>query len=284
MFGFRDMRLYNTLYDGISLKRKLGMEVEFFELLEMITGAERVEEKELAVGLTKSQSDWVFQTAIETAFLEQGVRYYLAIKELANRHGLSAISIKDVDGMKSLLKYPPAFVFMLLADEAGLCTIPENDVMGAVTQLIVKKLTGQCAAYFEFYEFFENSVLMGVPDYVPAEVVDGKVTVTQAAFGGISGGLLNISKVRPGEMTLLRVSQTGDQFWMHMVRGTASPINWMEAGWDEPAPLLPSFELKLEHSVEEFAEQISGQHYIAVYGDYTAILKEFCYLAGVNVV
>lgn len=284
MFGFRDMRLYNTLYDGISLKRKLGMEVEFFELLEMITGAERVEEKELAVVLTKIQSDWVFQTAIETAFLEQGVRYYLAIKELANRHGISAISIKDVDGMKSLLKYPPAFVFMLLADEAGLCTIPENDVMGAVTQLIVKKLTGQCAAYFEFYEFFENSVLMGVPDYVPAEVVDGKVTVTQAAFGGISGGLLNISKVRPGEMTLLRVSQTGDQLWMHMVRGTASPINWMEAGWDEPAPLLPSFELKLEHSVEEFAEQISGQHYIAVYGDYTAILKEFCYLAGVNVV
>ena len=30
MMGFRDMKLYNTLYEGLSLKSQIGIEVEFF--------------------------------------------------------------------------------------------------------------------------------------------------------------------------------------------------------------------------------------------------------------
>ena len=54
------------------------------------------------------------------------------------------------DGMKKLLGFPPAPIFMLLADCEGVCTVPENDAMGSVTQLMVKYLTGQCAFYLEF--------------------------------------------------------------------------------------------------------------------------------------
>ena len=35
---------------------------------------------------------------------------------------------------------------LLLADEEGLCTVPENDSLGTITQLMVKYLTGQCAS------------------------------------------------------------------------------------------------------------------------------------------
>lgn len=62
---------------------------------------------------------------------------------------------------------------------------------------MVRAVTGQAAAYLEFYEFFENSVLAGVPDYVPAEIVDGDITVVPAAFGELSEGILNVSKVKP---------------------------------------------------------------------------------------
>ena len=68
------------------------------------------------------------------------------IPELAER-GYGAISLIDVDGMKKLLKYPPSMIFMLLADELDLPTVPENDSLGAVTQLIVRALTDQAAAY-----------------------------------------------------------------------------------------------------------------------------------------
>jgi len=55
---------------------------------------------------------------------------------------------------------------MLLADEMNLCTIPENDTMGAVTQLVVKKLPGNVLHILSFMNFLKTSVLLGVPDYV----------------------------------------------------------------------------------------------------------------------
>ncbi|KPL21170.1 MAG: hypothetical protein AMS23_09700, partial [Bacteroides sp. SM1_62] len=175
MMGYRDMNLYNTLYEGLSLKANLGIEVEFFEMLEMVQRSEKIPQKEIEQIHQKILHEWEFEGQPDDDTLQKGIKYYLAIKKLAADRSFQAISLKDVDGMKKLLGFPPAMIFMLLADEDGMCVIPENDVMGAVTQLIVKNLTGQSAAYLEFYEFFNESVLMGVPDFVPAGVVEGRL-------------------------------------------------------------------------------------------------------------
>ncbi|MCK9413550.1 MAG: hypothetical protein M0Q53_14715 [Prolixibacteraceae bacterium] len=284
MMGFRDMKLYNTLYEGLSLKSKIGTEVEFFETLEMLRISETVSETEVEKVLQKIKQEWNFEKPADDNFLKKGISYYLAVKSIAEENGFDAISLKDVDGMKKLLSFPPAMIFMLLADELNLCTIPENDAMGAVTQLIVKHLTGQCAAYLEFYEFFEKSVLLGVPDFVPAEVVDGKVKVTPAAFGNISGGLLNISTLKTGRLTMARLSNTGSSYTMHICTGEGRLKSWEEAGWDYPAPQLPSLDIFLDVPVDEFAQKISGQHYIIAYGDHAQTLRDFCYLKDINVV
>lgn len=284
MMGFRDMKLYNTFYEGISLKSKLGTEIEFFEMLEMVQVSETINEAEIAAVLEKIKREWHFEKPIDDDFLAKGIRYYLAVKKIAEANGFDAISLKDVDGMKKILHFPPALIFMLLSDEMKVCTIPENDAMGAVTQLVIKKLTGQCGAYLEFYEFFENSVLIGVPDFVPAEVVEGKVKVTRAAFGGISGGLLNISSMKTGPLTMVRLSNTGDRYTMHIVTGEAKLRSWEEAGWDQPAPQLPSLEVFLDSPVDEFADRVSGQHYIIAYGDHVHALKDFCYLSDIKIV
>ena len=39
--GYRDMRLYGTMFDGVSLRSRIGVEVEFFEMLEMVQRGER---------------------------------------------------------------------------------------------------------------------------------------------------------------------------------------------------------------------------------------------------
>lgn len=284
MMGFRDMKLYNTLYEGISLKATLGTEVEFFEMLEMLQLSESVAEEEVLSLCQKIKQQWNFIKPVDDDFLKKGIAYYLAIKKITENNHFDAISLKDVDGMKKILNFPPALIFMLLSDEMKLCTIPENDVMGAVTQLVVKHLTGQCAAYLEFYEFFEESVLMGVPDFVPSEIVNGKVKVTRAAFGGISGGLLNISDIKAGPLTIARLSNTANQYTMHICTGEGRFRPWEEAGWDQPAPQLPSLEIFLDTPVEEFAQKISGQHYIIVYGNHIRELTDFCYLKNINVV
>jgi L-arabinose isomerase len=284
MMGFRDMKLYNTLYEGLSLKAKIGTEIEFFEILEMLQLSENTGPKEIQPLIDKIKREWDFEKPANEEFLNKGVSYYLAIKKLAESNKFDAISLKDVDGMKKLLNFPPAMIFMLLSDEMKLCTIPENDAMGAVTQLIVKHITGQCAAYLEFYEFFEKSVLLGVPDFVPAEVVNGRVKVTPAAFGNISGGLLNISTMKTGKLTLARLSNTGDKYTMHICTGEGKLKSWEEAGWDYPAPQLPSLEIFLDTSMEDFIQKISGQHYIIAYGNHVQALNDFCFLKNIEVV
>ncbi|TAN21698.1 MAG: hypothetical protein EPN37_00075 [Chitinophagaceae bacterium] len=284
MMGFRDMKLYNTLYEGVSLKATLGIDVDFFEMHEIFQISEAIEaglKDEIYKRIIK---EWEFIQPVDEGFLRKGITYYLAIKKVCDENRYNAISLKDVDGMKRILNFPPAIIFMLLSDQMHLCTIPENDVMGAATQLIIKQITGQCAAYFEFYEFFEQGILMGVPDFVPSEIVVEKVRVTQAAFGGITGGLLNVSTVKTGKLTLARLSYSGNKYYLHICTGESKLRSWEEAGWDQPAPQLPSFEIFLDSPMEEFAQKISSQHYIVAYGDHKEALSDFCYLNGIQVI
>ncbi|MBP5182270.1 MAG: hypothetical protein J6331_04505, partial [Lentisphaeria bacterium] len=153
----------------------------------------------------------------------------------------------------------------------------------AVTELIVKYLTGKSPAYLEFYEFTERSALMGVPDYVPSSIVDGKVTVMPNAFGSFGEGLLNVSKLKTGKVTLARLACADGAFTIHAALGDAkTPEKWEEAGWTPPAPQLPSLEVVFDFPAENFVQDVMGQHYILSYGDNRALLKEFCMVKGIR--
>lgn len=284
MMGFRDMNLYGTVFDAATLRSRLGVEIEVFEMLEMVQLCEGVSDDDVKAVADAARREWRFEKDPQPGTLETGAKYYLALRRKAMERGYQAISLVDVDGMKKLLKFPPSMVFMLLADKMGLCAVPENDALGSVTQLIVKHLTGQIGAYLEFYEFMEDRVLAGVPDFVPAEVVDGPVTVNPTSFGGFSEGILNVSKVKTGTLTMCRTAFTGGRYVMHIATGQGvRPRSWEEAGWQPPAPQLPGLEIVLDTPVEEFAEKVLSQHYIICYGDNSELLKDYCKIAGIEV-
>ena len=284
MAGYRDMNLYGTQVDGPSLKRVVGPEIETFEMLEIEQRYQRITDEEKQAVIDRCMSKWKFLKPANPESMRKAAGYYLAVKSLSEERGYEAISLKDVDGMKKLLGFPPAPIFMLLADEEGLCTVPENDSLGNITQLMVKYLTGQCAFYLEFYEFFEDRVLAGVPDYIPAEAALDGVTVMPAAFGELSEGILNVSKVKPGKLTMCRLTYDDGEYYMHMVTGEGiTPRKWEEAGWTQPAPQLPGLEILLD-DVERFAEYVMCQHYIISYGDNTELIENLCNILGINII
>jgi L-fucose isomerase-like protein len=279
MMGYRDMNLYSTLHDPILLKRTLGVEIETFEMLEMVQRAEAVAPAEVRLVVERVKRDWVFEIPAEARTLEQSARYFLALQAIIGERGYDAVSLIDVDGMKKLLQLPPAMILMLIANELNLPTTPENDSLGSVTQLIIRGLTAQAAPYFEFYEFLEDRLLVGVPDYIPAAVTDGPIRVRPTRFGGLSEGVLNVSKVKTGRVTLSRLIPWNGSYAIHAVTGTAvDPRPWEEAGWQPPAPQLPSLEIILDTPVEAFADKVAGQHYILSYGDTSPLLRAFCRL------
>lgn len=283
MAGYRDMRLYGTLYEGVSLKAKIGPEIEHFDLLEISQLMETVGEDEVARLAEQLKTRWRFVKAPRPGTVENSIQLFLAFQKKIQSRDYQGFSFSDVDGVKKLLKFAPAGSLTLLHDEMDVCSIPENDSLGAVTQLIVKSLTGQAAAYLEFYEFLENGALMGVPDYVPAEIVNGQVTVMPNAFGDFGEGLLNVSKLKTGQVTLCRLGYARGEYVLHIMTGTArTPIQWEEAGWAPPAPQLPSLEIDFDSPVEEFVQNVMAQHYILSYGDHRSKLKDLCAILDIR--
>ena len=279
MNGYRDMRLYGTLYDGNLLKRAIGTEIEHFDLLEIADLIKDIPESEVAEGVKKIRSEWVFQREPQEGTVENSVRLALAFKKKIEDRKYDGFSFCDVDGVKKLMKFAPAGALTYLHEILDIPTVPEIDSYGAVTQLLMKHLTGKTPAYMEFYEFTENSALMGVPDYVPGCAVDGKITVMPNAFGSFGEGLLNVSKVKTGKVTITRIAQKGGDLVIHSVLGEAvTPETWEEAGWAPPAPQLPSIEVKFDFNAGEFLKNVMGQHYIVTYGDHRGLIKDFCML------
>ena len=285
MAGYRDMQLYGTLYDGVSLKGRFGIEIEHFDLLELAQMIESLNNSETQKLVEYIEKNWDFVKAPKDGTIENSAKLFQAVKQKINERSYDAFSFVDVDGIKKLMHFAPAGSLTLLHDKMDICTVPENDSMGAVTQLIVHYLTGQVAAYLEFYEFMENGALMGVPDYVPREIVNGKVTVMPNAFGEFGEGLLNVSRLKTGKVTLSRLSYSGSEYTMHIATATAkTPIKWEEAGWAPPAPQLPSLDIIFDIPAEDFIQKVMGQHYIISYGDNRALLESLCAILKIKVI
>jgi L-fucose isomerase-like protein len=284
--GYRDMTLYATVIDPISLRRVVGPDVEVFEMLEVVQRMESLDPAQVAQVVEEIRSEWRFEQPVSDAALERGVRMYLAVMEKVRERGYEAVSLVDVDGVKKLLHFPPAMPLLLLADKGGVASIPENDALGSVTQLMVRYLTGQAGAYMEFYEFMDDRLLLGVPDYVPSDVVYGQTSVLPwPGFGGLTDGILDVSLMKTGPMTLCRLGHRSGRYWMHVVTGRAvSSRSWEEAGWEPPAPQLPSVEFIPDTPVEDFAQKVLAQHYIIAHGDQRAVLEDLCRLLGMEVV
>ena len=141
--GYRDMLLYSTQYEATSVRRVFGVEVESMEMLEMVQLESEVEQKEVDTLVSYMKENWQMLKPAEDSLLETGARYALALGKKVEREGYKALTLNDVDGMKKLLNFPPAIVFILLSKIYGIDTTPENDVLGNLMQLIFQKITGK---------------------------------------------------------------------------------------------------------------------------------------------
>lgn len=284
--GYRDMLLYGTQFEGNSMRGQIGVEVETFEMLEMVQNIDTLDEADIEKLVAEMEQEWTYQLPCDREVLVKGAKYALALSKKIKERGYDAITLIDVDGMKKLMGYPPAIVFMLLEKLCGVMTTPENDVMGNVTQLMLSYLTGQNIHYMEYYEFFEDSMLIGTPDYVPASAIKGDITMLPTAFGLLSASLLNVSKVKDGYVTCARLSYRGGKYYMHIYTGEArQPLAWNEYGWTDPVPQLCSLQVFPDScTVEEFAQNVASQHVLLAYGDCVDALEQLCGLLGIEVI
>ena len=282
MMGYADMGLYATMFDGVSLRTKIGPEIEVFDMLEVVQRMERINQQKSAKFIKQFKKDWKFEKPVSNETLKKFGNIYLAVDEIIRERGYSAISIKCVEGMKKYMNFPPCMILSMLGDK--LPAICEDDALGLVTQLILKYLTGQSTTFVEMYEFMKDRILVGVCGFVPCAFIKGQKKVSvYGGWGGLNEGIMNTSAMKEGLVTLARLGYTGEDYYLHAVTGEGKkPRKWEELGWSSPAPQFPGLEVTLDRPVEQFAEEILSQHYLLVYGDLREQLKNFCKLLEIR--
>jgi L-arabinose isomerase len=139
MAGYRDMRLYGTLYDGVSLKAQIGPEIEHFDLLEIAQRMEQVSGEEISPIASALKQRWTFVREPRPGTVENSVRLFLALKAKIQDRGYQGFSYSDVDGIKKLMKFAPAGSLTCCTTKWISVPYRKTTVMGAVAQLMVKK-------------------------------------------------------------------------------------------------------------------------------------------------
>jgi len=279
--GYADMNLYSLMYDGTLIKKYTGIHVDNMDLINLKNEMEKVTEEEVKKFISDYRQKVEFVNEPTPHDLEILARSYIGINRIIDEKGYKGITLKCVLGMSSLMNFSPCMLESLIGDKVD--TICECDVMGMITQVIIKELTGTKAVFQEFYEFYENSMLVGACGFSPFSVCDEKCIKIQGHDWGEAGGIMNVSKLKTGKITFLRFYTVNGQMHCHLVTGNAkTPEKWQEDGWNGKGPNMPSLEITLDSDIEDFKDNVAGQHYIVAYGDISRLIKTYCKFTGIR--
>ncbi len=282
LIGYADMGLYSCSYDRQVVFDELGIDIEDYfgyEVARMMDECPAEESERIKAEIRRDKK---CQNEILDETLDKCARLYWVMRDRAGQRGLSAISIKCVNGVTGYMGFNPCLAQSLLANK-DLSVICECDAYGLITSVVLSKLTGQTSAFMENYEVFDDAVLVGVCGFIPDDFVEGPTEIRSANLGLTNVGISNVSRVKPGTVTYARLYREDNRFKMFISRGEAMrPPKWTELGWNEPTPDFPSVLLKLEMPVETYLDAVPGQHIIMVYGDWKQQLVDLCKLLRIE--
>jgi len=274
------MGSYTAGFDQTSLRSKIGVEVEDYEVHRLLLKATEVTDKEADDFITKTFKDWVINKEVVKEDLRKAAKVHLALKQIINERDFSAVSMKCVYGLPIYYGITPCIPLALVGEKIPV--VCECDIFGLVTELMMDFVSEQRSYYLEFYDIFEDRLLMGVCGMIPKSALEDTPRVYKYAWGKLTG-LMTVGKVKLGKVTMARLAITGDRYTMHVVVAEAvKPRPWHEIGWQLDAPIYASLEIILGDKTKEFVRKILAQHYHFVYGDYSKELADLCMLLGID--
>lgn len=282
IFGYADMGSYTAGFDQTSLRSKIGVEIEDYEVHRLLLRADETGDGEAEAFISEQFKSWSIDQNVVMEDLKKAVKVYLALNKIIDERRFNAVSMKCVYGLPVYHGITPCIPLTLAGNRVSV--VCESDVLGLVTELIMGLVSGQRSAYLEFYDMLDDRVLMGVCGMIPLSFLEDNPRLYKYAWGKLTG-LMTVGSMKTGKITLARLASSGDRYTMHVTVGEAvRPRRWHEIGWQLEAPVYPSLEIILGDRTREFTENILAQHYHLVYGDFSKELVELCRLRGIEAV
>jgi L-fucose isomerase-like protein len=211
-------------------------------------------------------------------------RAVLALRSLAEAGGFDALTVSDWPALQDTPGMHPGAAFSWLEEKDRLPVASEGDVLGAVTQLVIKAMTGRVGCLLDMTspDLDRDQILMwhggGGPLYMAKDAVAwinhpmiGRGTKAGPIFGAIAD-----YEFAHGDVTILRVSRHGTAQFGVEARVAAGPA----AGFDGCRGWVGNFtsadgDCTAADIVTTVMEQGLEHHFVLVPGSYRGVFEEF---------
>jgi L-fucose isomerase-like protein len=280
--GYACSNLPIFMYDGNLIRKFTGIEVENLDLIEVSEKIKTLNKSEIDKYKEKFVKEFEFSGNIPESDLNTQAEFSIAMEKIVKENNYKAITMKCGSGTGRYFKFTPCMLLSSIGSKID--AICECDVYNLVLQVALTEMSSGKSMFLEFFEFYKESILMASCGFAPYNICKIPKKAMAHDWGG-DGGIMNISDLNEGDVTVSTLFPDEGRLNIHMAKGTSkNPELFQEEGWAERrGPKIPSLEIKLGSINDYFIENIKGPHYIISYGDVTQKLKFFSQISDINV-
>ena len=285
------MTFYNMEVSTNRLRQRLGVEVAQHDMHELTGRMRGIEPGRVAAELA-AMGRAAAVHGVSDAQMDLTARCALALRDLAAAGGCDALAVSDWPALQADPGMHPGSAFSWLEEVDLLPCASEGDVLGAVSQLVARAVTGRLGTLLDMTEpdFDSGRLLMWHGGGGPLHMADasgarwinhpmiGRESPEGACFGGVADYVM-----APGPVSVFRVAREAGAFFQMTAAVVAQEPSGFDGcrGWmedfsilDEPAGVGDVVSTVMAHGLEH--------HFVAIPGHHAATLGEFAAWAGME--
>ncbi len=290
--GGRSMGMYTSHVDPTAVRRTFGVEIDFWEQVELIGLAQAYPAAEVGTMIQWLHRDFGAVTA-KPEVVEAQARMYLALRDLARRREFDAVCVKCLPELPAL-HTTFCMAIALLNDrsdhngpkESMVCGC-EADINAVLTMEMLKTLNGGPVMFTDVLKLDREKNELGMAncgssatDFAASRKEVRWVKEGLREFDWKMGGSLPQYITRAGRITLARLSRVDGAYVMLI--GGGRTVEYPREKLAEINPQHPQSWVRLDCTIDTLLENLRGNHLHFVFGDFTEELTVACWVLGIR--
>jgi L-fucose/D-arabinose isomerase len=298
LFGGRSLGIFTTIADPAQWQRLFGVDVEYFDQLEIVQVAENLPQEELdrfLTWFTRRLGSITHSNVFTPPVLEKQMRSYLATKKLIQDYGIDFVGVKCQPELSD--GYVTQCVSHMLhngrldagGEKDSVVHACESDADGALSMQILRLISGGMPAGLLDVRWYNpanktfvlaNCGALAASFFATPVDPDGfsSIHMGEHVFGLGGGGALP-GVITPQPVTLARLCRKNGEYWMAILPGEV--INPGAGELSAVTPAFPKALVKTEAGAD-FLAVFGSNHIHMVSGNYSEELATFCRLVGIH--
>jgi len=284
VIGGLAMTFYNMEVSTNVLRSSIGCEVANHDMHELTQRMDGIDQSRVDNELAQIQSAAKVEGVSDSQMVLQS-RAALAMHDISTENDYAALAVSDWPALQEYPGMHPGAAFTWLEEQYNLPVASEGDVLGAVTQLVAKSISGKVGYLLDMTEpdLDAGQLLVWHGGGGPLFHADGQGArwinhpmIGRGTEQGPIYGAISDMVFKDGPVSLFRVARdAGALFQMNCTVSGRDPNGFDGVrGWLEQFSMQGQT-LSLEDVVNTVMAHGLEHHFILVPGDISAVLAEF---------